>query len=176
VKGGIDVLINNAGTQVFTPFENRIEKELDSVIDVNLKGTIFMIQAVFNRFFKSQKSGCIVNIGSIYGVVAGNMGLYAEGDRRTSEIYGATKAAIIQLTKYFAAYMATYNVRVNCISPGGISNGQSREFIKKYSSKVPLGRMGNEEELHSTLAYFISEESTYITGQNIVIDGGLTLW
>jgi len=172
----IDILINNAGHQVFTPFEQRTEEELDLVIGVNLKGTIFITKELFNRFFKPKKKGCIVNIGSIYGVLAADMRLYRQGDRRSSEIYGATKAAIIQLTKYFAAYMAPYNVRVNCISPGGIFNYQDEEFVKKYSAKVPLNRMGLENELLSTLEYLVSDESTYTTGQNLVIDGGLAAW
>ena len=170
----INVLINNAGVSVFSPFEERTEEEVDFVIGVNLKGTLYMIQAVFNRFFKPQKSGCIVNVGSIYGLVAGDMRLYNEGDRRTPEIYGATKAAVINLTKYFAAYMAPYDVRVNCISPGGIFNHQDSEFVRKYALRVPLARMGQEEELLSTLEYLISDRSTYLTGQNIVVDGGFT--
>ena len=172
----VDVLINNAGVSAFSPFEERTEQEMDTVIDVNLKGTLFMTQGVFNRFMKPQKKGSIVNMGSIYGVVAGDMNIYNEGDRRTPEIYGATKAAVINLTKYFSAYMAPYNVRVNCISPGGIFNHQDEDFVKKYSAKVPLNRMGNEKELLSTLEYLISDESTYVTGQNIIVDGGLTTW
>jgi len=172
----IDVLVNNAGNQIFTPFEERTEEELDLVIGANLKGTIIITKELFNRFFKPKKRGCIVNIGSIYGVVATDMRLYKEGDRRSSEIYGATKAAIIQLTKYFAAYMAPYNVRVNCISPGGIFNHQNGEFVEKYSAKVPFSRMGRENELLSTLEYLVSEQSTYTTGQNIIVDGGLTVW
>ena len=176
LKGGIDVLINNAGASVFSPFEERTDDELESVIGVNLKGNILMTQATFNRFFVHQGKGCIVNIGSIYGVIAGDMRLYNQGDRGTSEIYGATKAAVINLTKYFAAYMANHNVRVNCISPGGISNQQSKEFVKKYAYKVPMKRMGKEEEINSTLEYLISDESVYVTGQNILVDGGLTSW
>ena len=172
----IDILINNAGVSVFSPFEDRTDDELDFVIGVNLKGTILMTQAIFNRYFKHKKNGCVVNIGSIYGVIAGDMRLYNQGDRKTPEIYGATKAAVINLTKYFAAYMADYNVRVNCMSPGGILNNQDSEFIKKYSHKVPMARMGNEKDLLSTLEYLISDNSSYITGQNVVIDGGLTVW
>ena len=172
----VDLLINNAGTSIFTPFEERTEEELDLVIGVNIKGLIFMTQTVFNYFLKPQKSGCIVNIASIYGLVAGDMNIYAEGDRRTPEIYGATKASVINLTKYFAAYMAPLNIRVNAISPGGVFNYQDNRFVQKYSNKVPLGRMANSSELLSTLKYLISEESTYVTGENIVVDGGLTTW
>jgi len=172
----VDLLINNAGTFVFTPFEQRTEVELDSLIDSHLKGTILMTKVVFNKFFKPKAYGCIVNIGSIYGLVAADMSIYNQGDRRAPEIYGAVKAAIINLTKYFSAYMAPYKVRVNCISPGGVFNNQDPEFVKKYSQKVPLKRMVKDQELTSTLEYLISEDSSYTTGQNIVVDGGLTSW
>ncbi len=174
-KEPIDILINNAGAAVFTPFEERTVDELDLVIDSNLKGTIIVTQAVFNKFMKPLRCGCIVNVGSIYGVVAGDMRIYKEGDRRTSEVYGATKAAIIQLTKYWAAYMAPYNVRVNCISPGGILNNQSDYFVDAYARKSPMGRMGQADEMLSTIHYMIDDASSYLTGQNIVVDGGLTV-
>ncbi len=176
IDKNIDILINNAGAAVFSPFEDRTEEEIDYVMDVNIKGAVVLTQLIFNKYFKPNKTGCIVNIGSIYGVVSGDMNIYQEADRRTSEIYGATKAAIIQLTKYFSTYMAPYHVRVNCISPGGIFNHQSPDFIDAYSKKVPMGRMGREEELLSTLEYLISEDSTYVTGQNIIVDGGFTDW
>ena len=176
IEQDIDLLINNAGVSVFTPFEERTEEELDFVIGVNIKGTIIMIQTIFNRFFKPQKKGLIVNISSIYGLVSSNMNIYNDGDRRSPEIYGATKAAVINITKYFATYMASYNVRVNCICPGGIFNNQDNDFVKKYNQKVPLGRMGTEKELLSSMEYLISDESSYVTGQNIVVDGGLTVW
>ena len=172
----IDVLINNAGTSAFTPFEDRSEEEIDIVMDVNIKGTILMTQLVYNNFFKAKKRGVVINMGSIYGMVSGDMRIYNDGDRRTPEIYGASKAAVINLTKYFAAYMAPDNVRVNCISTGGIFNHQDKDFVEKYSKKVPMDRMGNENELSSTLEYLLSDESSYVTGQNIVVDGGFTSW
>jgi len=172
----VNVLINNAGTSAFTPFEERTEEEIDMVMDVNIKGSILMTQIVYNNFFKINKSGLIINMGSIYGVVSGDMRIYNEGDRRTPEIYGATKAAVINFTKYFSTYMAPDNIRVNCISPGGIFNHQDKDFVEKYSKKVPMDRMGNENELSSTLEYLLSDESSYVTGQNIVVDGGFTSW
>ena len=174
ISNNIDILINNAGISVFTPFEERTEEELDNVINVNLKSNILITKLIFNKFFKKNKSGCIVNMGSIYGVVSGDMKIYGINDRRTPEIYGATKAAIINLTKYFACYMAPYNVTVNCISPGGVFNNHNENFVKNYSSKVPLNRMCKEEDLTSTLEYLISPKSRYITGQNILVDGGLS--
>ena len=172
----ISVLINNAGISVFKSFEERTEEEIDAVMDVNIKANILMSQAVFNKYYKSNNSGNIINIGSIYGVVSGDMRIYKNGDRRTPEIYGATKAAVINLTKYFATYMAPNNVRVNCISPGGIFNEQDKDFIENYSKKVPMSRMGSEDELMSTIEYLLSEKSSYVTGQNIVVDGGFTCW
>ena len=172
----ITVLINNAGTSVFSPFEERTEDQIDMVMNVNLKGNILMTQLVYNKYFKVNNNGTIINIGSIYGIVSGDMSIYSKDDRRTPEIYGATKAAVINLTKYFATYMAPNNVRVNCISPGGIYNNQAKKFIENYSRKVPMNRMGYADELLSSLEYLLSDESSYVTGQNIVVDGGFTSW
>ena len=172
----ITVLINNAGSSVFSPFEERTEDQIDMVMDINLKSNILMTQLVYNKYFKVNKIGNIINIGSIYGIVSGDMSIYNEGDRRTPEIYGATKAGVINLTMYFATYMASNNVRVNCISPGGIYNNQDNEFIEKYSRKVPMNRMGYADELLGSLEYLLSDKSSYVTGQNIVVDGGLTCW
>ena len=174
--GKLDILINNAGTAVFTPFEVRTEDEIDRVMDVNIKGLLFLTQQVFTKIFKPNNSGRIINIGSIYGVISGDMNIYKEGDRRTSEIYGASKAAVIQLSKYFSTYMAPFNVSVNCISPGGIFNNQSESFVKAYAKKVPMKKMGHEEDLFAALDFLISNSSNYLTGQNIIVDGGLTAW
>ncbi|MBJ11928.1 MAG: short-chain dehydrogenase [Candidatus Marinimicrobia bacterium] len=172
----IDALVNNAGVAVFTPFEDRTVDEIESVIDVNLKGNILMTKLVYETYFKPNSKGNIINIGSIYGSVSSNMDLYGDGDRRSSEIYGATKAAIIQLTKYFSAYMSKDNIRVNCISPGGVFNDQSEFFINNYNQRVPLGRMCMDNELTGILEFLLSNKSSYITGQNIIVDGGYTAW
>ena len=172
----IDLLINNAGVSVFTPFEQRTLQEIDYVLDINLKAPILLSKLLFNNFFKLQKRGQIINIGSIYGIVSGDMRIYDEGDRRTPEIYGASKAALINITKYLSAYMAPFNIRVNSISPGGVFNAQNLKFVEKYSKKVPLNRMAKAQELKSTLEFLISSDSSYVTGQNIVVDGGFTAW
>ena len=170
----VDLLLNNAGVSVFTPFEDRTDQEIDYVLNVNLKAPIVLSQIIFKNFFKPQKKGCIVNISSIYGLVSGDMKIYSKGDRRTPEIYGASKAGIINLTKYLAAYMAPFNIRVNSISPGGVFNNQDKKFLEKYSNKVALGRMARPEELQSALRFLIDKDSTYVTGENIVVDGGFT--
>lgn len=175
-----DILINNAGVSTFEPFEQRPEENLDLVMDVNLKGTFFCIQAYVNLYDKYElKNGSIVNVGSIFGVVSPDFRNYTDCDRKNSEIYGATKAGVIQMTKYFAVHLAERNIRVNSVSPGGIfnpDNPQGEDFIKNYSFRNPMKRMANAEEIIGAILYLSSDTASYTTGQNIVIDGGLTCW
>lgn len=178
--GSFDILINNAGVSTFEPFEERPGESFDWVMDVNLKGTFLCIQAYVNLADKYElKNGCIVNIGSIFGTVAPDFRNYTDCDRKNSEVYGATKAGIIQMTKYFAVHLAERNIRVNCVSPGGIFNPESpqgKDFIKNYSYRCPMGRMADAEDIVGGLLYLSSEASAYTTGQNIVIDGGMSCW
>ena len=173
----IYALFNLAASQVFTNFENRTYEEINEVMDVNIRSNILMSQFVYTKYFKKQKEGKIINISSIFGFKTPDFKNYKKNDRKSSEIYGASKAAVIHLTKYYAKYMQAYNVNVNCVSPGGIKNSklQKREFIKRYSKKVPLKRMANTEEICDLLLFLISEKSNYINGENIVIDGGYTV-
>lgn len=173
----IDVLINLAAVQIFTDFDKRVDKEIDDMLNVNVKANILLSQFVYNRYFKKQNRGKIINIGSIFGIKSPDFTNYKKGDRKSSETYGATKASIIQITKYFANYMSRYNVNVNCISPGGVENTktQSKLFIKKYSSKIPAKRMAKEVEVSNLILFLISKSSDYINGQNIIIDGGYTV-
>ena len=133
----LDILVNNAGVSTFAPFEEREEKDLDWVMDVNIKGTFFCIQSLVNLFDQHQlKKGAIVNIGSFYGVVSPDFRIYTDTPRKNSEIYGATKAGVIQMTRYFGVHLADRNIRVNAVSPGGIFNPaspQGPEFLKHYS-------------------------------------------
>lgn len=170
----VDVLINNAGFSVFTPFEKRTEAELDNVMDVNLKGTILCAKN-FSKKMKEKKSGRIINIGSIYGIVPPDKKIYGNSRRNNSEIYGATKAGVIQLTKYLAAYLAEYNIQVNAVSPGGIFNNQDKFFLDNYVGKTPLGRMADTSDFHGAVCFLASADSGYITGQNITVDGGFSL-
>jgi NAD(P)-dependent dehydrogenase (short-subunit alcohol dehydrogenase family) len=174
----IDVLINNAGVSIFEPFEKRTEDEFVYVTDVNLKGTFFCIQ----EYFQHQKiygKGNIVNIASIYGEISPDPKIYLDGDRKNSEVYGATKAGVIQMTKYFAVHLAENGLRVNAVSPGGIYNSknpQSEYFIDEYSKRNPMGRMANVEEMLGAILFLASDASTYVTGQNLVVDGGMSCW
>tara|TARA_B100000686_G_scaffold187572_1_gene194311 strand:+ start:1980 stop:2711 length:732 start_codon:yes stop_codon:yes gene_type:complete len=173
----IDAIVNLAAVQVFTDFEKRTFKEIESMLSVNLTANILISKFIFNKYFKKQKSGKIINISSIFGFSVPNFENYKKNDRKSSETYGASKAAIIQLTKYFASYMSKYNINVNCISPGGIENRtlQTKSFIKRYAKKVPMNRMAKVREVTNLILYLLSPESNYINGQNIVIDGGYTI-
>ena len=176
----IDVVINNAGYSTFDNFEERKEKEFDKVMNVNLKGTFLLIQNYVRLLDKfKMKEGNIINIGSLYGSVSPDPRIYSKGDRKNSEIYGATKAGVIQMTKYFAVHLANRNIRVNSISPGGIFNPdkpQGSMFIENYSRNCPMKRMGENKDIIGAIIYFATKASSYTTGQNLVVDGGLSSW
>jgi len=171
----IDILINNAGVAVFTPFEKRTFTEFDTVMKVNVYGTFFCSQYALQHMEK-QRSGCIINIGSIYGVVSPDPRVYGKSGRNSSEVYGASKAGVIQITKYLAVHVKCKDIRINCISPGGIFNFQSDDFVKNYVQKTPMGRMGKEKDIVGVIEFLSSDKASYITGQNIVIDGGFSIW
>jgi NAD(P)-dependent dehydrogenase (short-subunit alcohol dehydrogenase family) len=172
--GPIDVLVNNAGVSVFTPFENRSEDEIDQVMDINTKGTILCCK-IFSQEMKKRKKGAIVNIASVYGVVPADKKIYGNSGRNSPEIYGATKAGIIQMTRYLGAYLGGYGITVNSISPGGIFNNQKKIFVDNYVRKTPLGRMAKVEDVAGVVCFLSSSDADYITGQNITVDGGFSL-
>lgn len=172
-------LVANAGVSVFEHYLERPEESIDWVMDVNIKGTLLCIR----EFIKHRKShgsgGSIVNIASHYGVVSPDPRIYTDCDRKNSEIYGATKAGIIQMTKYFAVHAAEYGIRTNAVSPGGIRNPdhpQGEAFQKNYSYRCPMGRMAETDEIIGAILFLLSPAASYINGQNIVIDGGTTCW
>jgi NAD(P)-dependent dehydrogenase (short-subunit alcohol dehydrogenase family) len=171
----VDLLINNAGIGVFTRFEDRTAQEFRDVMEVNLLGTFLMSQGVV-KIMKKRLRGKIINIASIYGTRSSDERIYGESNRKNSEVYSATKAGIISLTKYMSAHFGRYNIQTNCISPGGIFNNQNDFFVKQYIYKTPANRMGCPEDMLSTLDYLISDDSSYVNGQNIVVDGGFTSW
>ena len=170
----IDVLINCAAAQHFSSFENRSINEIYNMVNTNLIAPIVLSKFVFTNFFKKQLNGKIINIASMYGAITPNFKLYNKRDRKSSETYGASKAALVHLTKYFANYMSPYNVRVNSISPGGIFNKkvQNKKFIKKYSSINPSKRLAEPLEIVNVLNYLLDDKSNYFNGHNFIIDGG----
>ena len=178
--GKIDILINNAGVSVFEPFEERNVESLDFVYNVNLKGTFFCIKH-FARIVKKYKieNTSIVNIASIYGKISPDFRIYGDNDRKNSEIYGATKAGVIQMTKYFSVHLSDIGIRVNSVSPGGIFNPkspQSENFINEYSRRNPMGRMANTDEILGAILYLSSKASSYTNGHNLIVDGGMCAW
>ncbi len=176
----IDVLINNASISIFSKFYKRKDQEINNTINSNLKGSLNLINSYFKEHKRKKLKKCnIINVGSIYGLLSPDFRIYGKKDNHNSEIYGASKAAIIQITKYYCVALSKYNINVNCISPGGILNEkkpQSKSFLKKYSLRVPKKRIGRVNDLYTAILFLSSEHSDYINGQNIIIDGGLSSW
>lgn len=175
-------LINNAGIAVFSPSEERTYEEFISVSEVNLLGPIFGMTEFYKFHKKLNKKfdlhSQIINIASIYGIIAPNKNIYTDTNRSSSEIYGATKAGVIQMTKYFAARYAEANIKVNCVAPGGVLNNelQGPDFLKNYSKLVPMNRLCNDKEVSSLIFSLVSTDANYLTGQTIAIDGGISSW
>ena len=178
-----DVLINNACCKTpnfFERFENFPLEDWNKVFDVNLTGCMLGCQT-FGAKFAAQKHGSIINIASIYGVVAPDQRIY-EGSEylgktiNTPAVYSASKAGVIGFTKYLATYWGKDNVRANCVTPGGVFSGQNELFVEKYSSRVPLRRMAVPQDIFGAVAFLASDLSSYITGQNLIVDGGWTAW
>ncbi len=171
----IDILINSAGISVFTPFEERTVEEFDSVVNVNMRGMFLMSQCVIEQMKVQKNKGVILNIGSMYGHSVADQRIYGESGRNSPEVYAMTKAGVNHFTSYLGRYLAKDGIRVNCMSPGGIFANQAEFFVENYNYKTPMGRMGDPEDLIGGVFYLTSSMSEYVTGQNLVIDGGFTL-
>jgi len=170
----------NAPAEENGPFETYPESSWDEVMRVNVKG-IFLCCQVIGGQMAAAGRGSIVNICSIYGLVSPDQRIYEY--RRASGApffkpvaYSASKSALLNLTRYLATYWAGRNVRVNTLTFGGVFNNQDEEFLKGYCARVPLGRMAREDEYNGAIIFLISDASSYMTGANLVIDGGWTAW
>ncbi|MFC1904276.1 SDR family oxidoreductase [Chloroflexota bacterium] len=175
--GKIDILVNNSGIARRALLDTAKLEDWQAVIDTNLTGTFLCSQAVA-KFMMEQKNGKIINIASIYGLVGVDQRMYEKTPDMVpgSVPYTASKGGIINLTRDMAVYLAPYNIQVNAISPGGFRATQDDEFLKRYVSRVPLGRMGGEDDLKGVIVLLASRASDYITGHNLVVDGGWTAW
>jgi len=178
--GKIDVLINNAvdqGNKFIRKggFENFLLSEWNKELSVNLTGIFLCCQEV-GKIMVKQKNGVVINISSIYGNVAPDHRIYKNNGLNPTISYSVTKGGIISLTKYLASYWHKDGIRVNTLSLGGVENKQNKEFIKKYSNKTMIGRMAKKDEFTGMLLLLSSDASSYITGSNILIDGGWTSW
>lgn len=140
-------------------------------VDLHM-GSYFWISKNVLEKFAAQNTGSLINFASIYGFLGPNFSLYENTQMNNPVAYAAIKGGIINLTRYFATYFGDKNVRVNCISPGGIFDGQDKTFVEKYSQLTPMKRMGDKNEVAGTAVYLASAASTYVTGQNLIIDGG----
>lgn len=179
--GRLDVLVNNAAfvgdsglTGWVTPFENQSISTWRRALEVNVTAAFHLSQTLWG-LLKNSGNGSIVNFSSIYGVVGPDMSIYDGTEMGNPAAYSVSKGGLIQLTKWLATVMAP-NVRVNCISAGGVSRNQPEPFSTKYIEKTPLKRMGIEEDFKGAVLYFASDLSQWVTGENLMVDGGWTVW
>jgi len=182
--GRIDVLVNNAQSRTtekyFAPLESYPLEEWERVMKVDVNGMFLCAQAVA-REMEPRGMGSIINISSIYGVVSPDQRIYEGATYKGKQIntplvYSTSKGAVISFTRYLATYLAKYGIRVNTVTPGGVYSGQNETFVKQYSQRCPLGRMATPEEIFYTVHFLASDASSYITGHNLIVDGGWTIW
>jgi NAD(P)-dependent dehydrogenase (short-subunit alcohol dehydrogenase family) len=162
------------------PFETYPESSWDTVMQVNAKGVFLCCQVIGGQMADAGR-GSIINICSIYGLVSPDQRIYdyrrAAGATFVKPVaYAASKSSLLNLTRYLATYWSPKNVRVNTLTLGGVFNNQAEEFLKNYSAHVPLARMAQEDEYNGAIIFLISDASSYMTGANLVIDGGWTAW
>jgi NAD(P)-dependent dehydrogenase (short-subunit alcohol dehydrogenase family) len=184
--GPIDVLHNNAATKgrsleaFFATDEDYSLETWREIMAVNLEAMFLMAQEVGRRMI-DRKRGSIIQTASIYGVMGPDPRVY-EGSNylgrtlRTPAVYSASKAGVVGLTRHLATTWAVHNIRVNTLTPGGVESGQNTTFAQKYSARVPLGAMARAGDMVGALVFLASDASSYVTGQNIVVDGGLSAW
>lgn len=184
--GAIDILHNNAASKgsdlkkFFTPTEDFPLETWREVMAVNLDG-MFLVAQEIGRKMVARGRGSIIQTASIYGVVGLDQRIY-EGSEymghtiNTPPVYSASKAGVIGLTRHLATYWAAKGVRVNALTPGGVESGQNTIFNSRYSARVPMGRMARSDEMVGALIFLASDASSYVIGQNIVVDGGLSVW
>jgi NAD(P)-dependent dehydrogenase (short-subunit alcohol dehydrogenase family) len=159
----------------FAGFEDYPEEAWDLVHDINLKGSFLMSQKAI-PYFKENGQGVIVNVSSTYGNVSPNKSIYGNSGINSPVAYATSKAAIINLTRYLATHLADQHIRANVLSPGGVFNNQSEEFLRNYTELTPLKRMASAEDYQGAILYMMSDASKYMTGANLVVDGGWTAW
>lgn len=176
--GRIDGLVNNAYPRT-KDWGNRFEEvsiaSWRENVDVQLNRVFEITQLVLAKMVEQNTRGAIVNIASIYGVLGNDFTVY-EGTNLTSPAaYSAIKGGIVNFTRYLASYYGPQQIRVNCVSPGGIFNNQPDAFVHNYEKKVPLKRMGRPEDIAPAVSFLLSDDAKYITGHNIMVDGGWSI-
>jgi NAD(P)-dependent dehydrogenase (short-subunit alcohol dehydrogenase family) len=181
--GKLDVVINNAALdpkfdanadQNAKLFENYPEELIKKSLEVNLLGYTLVAQEAVRRML-AQGSGNIINISSIYGVVGPDQSIYPNGTQKPVD-YFITKGGVVMLTKFLATTYGNKNIRCNTLTLGGVFKDHGKDFTDKYGARTPLGRMANPEEVGGPLVFLASDASSYMTGANLIVDGGLTAW
>lgn len=189
--GRLDILVNSAALDPkFDPeaakkgiapgaFEDYPLDQWNAAMNVNLTGMFLVTQACVKPMLAQKKKGSIINICSTYGLNGPDQRIYIRDGQRVAfkpVYYTVTKAGVMGFTKYLAAYYAGTEIRVNALTPGGVFNNHEDYFVKNYSAKTILGRMANKDEMNGALLFLASDASSYMTGNNVVVDGGWTAW
>ncbi len=176
--GKIDGLVNahqNKSHLKFEPFESVSDENWDTVVHINLKGTFLSCQILGSHMAKTG-SGSIVNIPSTYSVVAPNQNLYKGTSLGCPAAYSASKGGVDALSRYLASYWADKNVRVNMITPHGVWNNHEEKFEENFARFSPMERLSYNHEVAGALIYLLSDASSYVTGDNMLVEGGWTVW
>ncbi len=189
--GRLDILVNSAALDPkFDPeaaskgiapgaFEDYPLEQWNAAMNVNLTGMFLVTQACVKPMLEQGKKGSIINICSTYGLNGPDQRIYIKDGVRVAYkpvYYTTTKAGVMGFTKYLAAYYADTEIRVNALTPGGVFNNHEEYFVKNYSAKTILGRMARKDEMNGALLFLASDASSYMTGNNVVVDGGWTAW
>ena len=189
--GRLDILVNSAALDPkfdpdavkkgITPgaFEDYPLEQWNSALNVNLTGMFLVTQACVKPMIAQGKKGSVINICSTYGLNGPDQRIYIKDGQRVAfkpVYYTVTKAGVMGFTKYLAAYYAGTEIRVNALTPGGVFNNHEDYFVKNYSAKTIIGRMAKKDEMNGALLFLASDASSYMTGNNVVVDGGWTSW
>jgi NAD(P)-dependent dehydrogenase (short-subunit alcohol dehydrogenase family) len=189
--GRLDILVNcaaldpkfdpDAAVKGIAPgaFEDYPLEQWNDALNVNLTGIFLMTQASVKQMIAQGKKGSIINICSTYGLNGPDQRIYIKDGKRVAfkpVYYTVTKAGVLGFTKYLAAYYAGTEIRVNALTPGGVFNNHEDYFVKNYSAKTIMGRMAKKDEMNGALLFLASEASSYMTGNNLIVDGGWTAW
>jgi len=165
----------DTSSNFFAGFEDYPEEAWNAVHDLNLRGTFLLSQRLLPQLQKANGAS-VINLSSTYGNVSANPMIYGISGINSPVAYATSKSGIINLTRYMAIHLAKYSIRVNCLSPGGVFNNQDEGFVKRYSELTPLGRMSYADEYVAPIVYMLGQGASYMTGSNLIVDGGWTAW